>query len=211
MGLAEDGRYNPAACPPVTRDHLLVLWQNGIPRQKWHKADDVMAVPLTQPAVFDGYAFEMLNGAGTPTPGPIDKESNPSGLTTTSSKFKDQAVNSAAQYFETNDPTVLGSSRLDHRDHRLCRDSSPPNPSDRNRSNAPEKPTEKVTITTVELLPARHPPSAQIWDFFPPLRIFKVIWDWFKTQKRLEEQERARGGKRRRAGAVKSEIPQEIV
>jgi hypothetical protein len=51
-----------------------------------------------------------------------------------------------------------------------------------------------------------------VWDFFPPLRLLKIVVDWFKTQKRLEEQERAKGGKRRRgADAVKSEIPQEIL
>lgn len=195
-----DARHNPSAYPPITRDHLLVLWTNGIPRQKWHNADDAVAVPLTQPASFDGYAFEMLDKNDTPSDGPTDKESNPSGLTTTCPAFKKQAVNAATKFVNSTDPDIVGFASLDRHDHRLNRDASPP------RDN------EKVTIASVELMPPRHPPAARFWDFFPPLRFIKVILDWFKTQKRLEEQERAKGGKRRRGGAsIKSEIPQEIL
>jgi hypothetical protein len=177
----------------------MVLWQNGIPRQKWHSSDDVFAVPLTQPAAFDGYSFDILEGTAPPTPGPTDKESNPSGLTTTSSRFKRQAVKTAARYVEAEDPKVVGFCQLDKGDHRMHRENSPPDEKD------------KVTITTVELMPPRHPPAARFWDFFPPLRIIKIAMDYFKTQQRLEEQERTQGGKRKRREMVKSEIPQEIL
>ena len=69
-----------------------------------------------------------------------------------------------------------------------------------------------MTIASVELMPPRHPPVPRYWDYLPPLRIVKIILDWFKTQKRLEDQDRTKGGKRRRGGnTVKSEITQEIL
>jgi len=97
---------------------------------------------------------------------------------------------------------VLAFSRLDQK-HRL----------NKKRSEKQFTPDgiEKVTITTVELMPPRHPPPIKAWDLFPPLRIYKMITDWFKTQKMKEEQERAQGGKRKRPSGVKTEIPQECL
>ena len=114
--------------------------------------------------------------------------------------FKEQALQAAAKFANSDAPHVIGFASVNSSDHRLCDDASPTTGS------------EKVTIASVELMPPRHPPSPRVWDFFPPLRLIKIIIDWFKTQKRLEEQERAKGGKRRRGiNAVKSEIPQEIL
>jgi putative membrane protein len=198
-------RYNPSAYPPITRDHLLVLWQNGLPRQKAYKADDVIAIPLTQPASFNGYAFDLFPDTAAPSPAPksnkapIDQENHPSGLTTNSSAFKIQAVEAAAEYTKTDDPAIIGFSRLDEK-HRL----------NKNDHKGKENGREEVTITTVELMPPRHPPAPRI--FIPPLRVLKVIWDWIRRKKRdEEEEERSKGGKRRRGGAVRSEIPQEIL
>jgi len=196
-----DARYNLSAFPPITRDHLLVLWQHGIPRQKWHSYDDLHAVPLTQPAVSDGDAFESLDRAEKhtgPSPAPRDREANPSGLTTSSAEYKEQAVEAAARFLSSDDPDVMDFASVNSSDNRLHCDTSPAMSS------------EKVTIASIELMPPRHPPVARVWDFFPPLRLIKIVIDWFKTQKRLEEQERAKGGKRRR-NAVQSEIPQEIL
>ncbi|ORX35212.1 Bestrophin, RFP-TM, chloride channel-domain-containing protein [Kockovaella imperatae] len=192
-------KYNPSAYPPITRDHLLVLWQNGIPRQKWHRADDVAAVPLSQQAAFDGYTFDIMPGADMPNPGPTDHEANPGGLTTRSEKFKSQAVNEAKKYVQDGQAKIMGFCHLDQK-HRIRRGDTPVRLSQ----------DDTIIITTVELMPPRHPPPATVWDFVPPLRIFKIVFDWFKTQKRLEQQERTRGGKRRRS-AVKSEIAQEML
>ena len=157
-------------------------------------------MPLTQPAAYDGYAFELLDTSAAPTAGPLDLENNPPGLTTSSAEFKGSAINEAAKYTEGGDPAVVGFASVDRRHHRLCRDNTP----------ASEK--EEVTIASIELMPARHPPQPAFWDFFPPLRFIKIIIDWFKTQKRLEEQERTKGGKRRRSNkAVRLEIPQEML
>lgn len=162
-------------------------------------------MPLTQPAAFDGEAFEALDQTKSekhtgPLVGAHDKEASPSGLTTSSVAFKEQALQAAAKFANSDAPHVIGFASVNSSDHRLCDDASPTTGS------------EKVTIASVELMPPRHPPSPRVWDFFPPLRLIKIIIDWFKTQKRLEEQERAKGGKRRRGiNAVKSEIPQEIL
>lgn len=164
-----------------------------------------MAVPLSQPAAYDGSAFEFLDSSEKqtgPSTGPVDKESNPSGLTTSSVEFKEQSVKAATKFVNTDDPDKIGFASLNHSDHRLCRDRTPPS----------EGEVEKVTIASVELMPPRHPHVARYWDFFPPLRVVKIVIDWFKTQKRLEEQDRAKGGKRRRGNnTVRSEIPQEIL
>jgi putative membrane protein len=155
---------------------------------------------LTQPASYDGSAFDLVDSSEKPTPGPTDPESNPSGLTTSSPEFKSQAIREASRFVNSDDPDVVGFAQLDPRDHRMNREKTPP------------KETEKVTIASVELMPPRHPPVPRYWDYLPPLRIVKIILDWFKTQKRLEDQDRTKGGKRRRGGnTVKSEITQEIL
>jgi hypothetical protein len=176
------------------------MWNHGIPRQKQYNADDAIAIPLTQAAAFDGFAFEQFDKSQMPIQGPTDKESNPSGLSTSSPAYKEQAINAAARFADSDSSEVMGFATLDRHDHHLRRDATPPS----------EK--EKMTIASVELMPPRHPPKARYWDFFPPLRLIKIITDWFKTRERLEQQERAKGGKRIRAGGpVTSEIPQEIL
>ena len=198
-------RYNPASHPPISRDHLMTLWHNGIPRQKFYHNDDTLAVPLTNPATFDGVAFDMppqsTNSSSTSI-NSIDVERNVTGITTTSTDFRKQALTSAASFTRSNHPDVLAFSRLDQK-HRL----------NKKRSEKQFTPDgiEKVTITTVELMPPRHPPPIKAWDLIPPLRIYKMITDWFKTQKMKEEQERAQGGKRKRPSGVKTEIPQECL
>lgn len=158
-----------------------------------------MAVPLTQPAAFDGSPFDLIDPSEKPTC-PTDTEGNPSGLTTSCAEFKEQAIKAATKYVNCDDPDIVGFASLDRHNHRMCRDDSPP------REN------EKVTIASVELMPPRHPPVTRFWDFFPPLRFIKIVIDWFKTRERLEEQERTKGGKRKRVtNSVKSEIPQEIL
>jgi hypothetical protein len=194
-------RYNPSSLPPITREHVLVLWQNGIPRQKSTYADDSVAVPLTQPAAFTGYAFEAA--PGTETPVEADVEETPVGLTTTAAKFSKQALDSASPFLALEEEQDGGRmrrhcfTRLDEK-HRVIRRSE-------------DKRAERVPITTVELMPPRHPPRARVWDVIPPLRVFKIVADWFKSQKRKALDERAKGGKRKRAGGVRSEIPQEIL
>jgi hypothetical protein len=91
---------------------------------------------------------------------------------------------------------------LDHK-HRLQRQRS-------EKEFTPDG-LEKVTIATVELMPPRHPPPIKIWDIFPPFRVYKMVTDYFKTQKMKEQQERAQGGKRKRPSGVRTEIPQEIL
>jgi putative membrane protein len=180
-------RYNPSSYPPITRDNLLVLWQNGLPRQQAYKAEDIVAVPLTQPATFDGYAFDLLPGTAKPSAVAVEApssathpEAHASAFTTNSEAFKRQAVESAVEYTKSDDPAIIGSSRLDEK-HRLGHI---------NNSDG----REQVTITTVELMPPRHPPTPRVWDFIPPLRVFKVIWDWFRKKRRIEEEEREKCG-----------------
>ncbi|ORY20578.1 Bestrophin, RFP-TM, chloride channel-domain-containing protein [Naematelia encephala] len=189
-------KYNPAALPPIQRQHVMTLWQNGLPRQKAHKCDDVVAIPLTQPASWTGYAFGIPNDH---RPDDVEVQRNHKGeLTTASERFKTQAITSATSFTRTNDPTVYAFSTLAK--NRLVRS-----------EGKTEEGGEKVHITTVELMPPRHPPPATWWDFCPPLRVIKRMADWFKTKQRLERMERTKGGKRRRSGGVKSEIPQEIL
>jgi hypothetical protein len=42
-------------------------------------------------------------------------------------------------------------------------------------STNPQDKEEKPALTTVELMTPRYPPHPGVWDFFPPLRIFKVL------------------------------------
>jgi hypothetical protein len=69
----------------------------------------------------------------------------------------------------------------------------------------------KAHITSVELMPPRHPPMAQYWDFFPPLRLAKIVVDWIRKREKVLQQERVRGGRRKRGGGMRSEIPQEVL
>jgi len=183
----------------------MALWHNGIPRQKYYHNDDTLAVPLTNPATFDGVAFNTLSqtaNSSSTSINSIDVERNVTGITTTSTDFRKQALTSAASFTVSNHPDVMAFSRLDQK-YRL----------NKKRSEKQFTPDgiEKVTITTVELMPPRHPPPIKAWDLFPPLRIYKMLTDWFKTQKTKEEQERAQGGKRKRPSGVKTEIPQECL
>ena len=194
---ATDFRYNPAALPPISRDHLLVLWQNGLHRpQVDDHAEDEVVIPLTQPAIHTGRAF-----AQPPGPAPLDVEEQApeqTQLFTTSEAFKDQAVASATPLFNTQDTTMFSFSLLGTN----RRDSS-----DSNQIG-------KGHITSVELLPPRSPPAPRVWDYFPPLRIFKRVSDWWKPTTpgtRSKTDERVNGGKRRRSGPIRSEIPQEIL
>lgn len=185
----------------------MTMWRNGIPRQKAVYNDDTLAVPLTNPATFTGMAFHShpdidTTTSSSPSVDSIDAERNVTGVTTTSVDFRKQALTSAASFTRSDNPDVLAFSRLDNK-HRL----------NRKRSEKELTPDglEKVTITTVELMPPRHPPPIKIWDIFPPLRIYKMVTDYFKTQKMKESQERAQGGKRKRPNGVRTEIPQEVL
>jgi len=183
----------------------MTLWHNGIPRQKVYHNDDTLAVPLTNPATFNGVAFHTTPETATSSStsiNSIDVERNVTGITTTSADFRKQALTSAASFTRCDNPDVCAFSRLDQK-HRL----------NKKRSEKEFTPDgmEKVTITTVELMPPRHPPPIKAWDLFPPLRIYKMITDWFKTQKMKENQERAQGGKRKRPSGVRTEIPQECL
>lgn len=189
----------------------MALWRNGIPRQKDYHNDDTLAVPLTNPATFTGTAFHTLPGTNdssststfsAPSVNSIDAERNVAGVTTTSADFKKQALTSAASFTRSDNPDICAFSRLDAK-YRLRRQRS-------EKEFTPDG-IEKVTITTVELMPPRHPPPIKIWDIFPPFRIYKMVTDYFKTQKMKEEQERAQGGKRKRPSGVRTEIPQEIL
>jgi len=60
-GVASDdcSRYNPAAFPPVTRDQLLVLWQDGMPAQQAKGAEGIAAIPLNPPIQNTGEASKQ--------------------------------------------------------------------------------------------------------------------------------------------------------
>lgn len=181
----------------------MVLWQNGIPRQIHDHDDGTFAVPLTQAATFNGRSFASLDDDRSSQSSHSDEvEQTPVGLTTKSEEFKQQAISAAARFTQSNDPTVCSWVPLDLK-HRVPRQ-------DKEKMRTPEG-AEKVAITTVELMPPRHPPPIKPWDLFPPLRIYKIVTDWFRTQKMKEQMERAKGGKRKRSGGVRTEIPQEIL
>lgn len=292
-------RYNTSALPPIQREDLFVPWINGIPRQKALYDDDSIAVPLTVPAPFNGYAFDMdhphdhprppppaqsekgkdqkgESGSGqvslvppvmsdanadptgksayppistsggwprgasfvnTPASGPTtstaapytgsypDAASNttpaktsasasdhlsvaPTGAadpektardwSTTSPAFRSQAITSATSYLRSGSESHRHAfARLD-KHHRVLRKSE-----DVRNGTA--------HITCVELMPPRHPPMAQWWDFFPPARLVKIVVDWVRKRERVLQQERVRGGRRKRGGGMRSEIPQEIL
>jgi hypothetical protein len=197
-----------------------VLWQNGIPRQKPTSSDDSIAVPLTQPAAFTGYAFASAPGTETPVAPDLDSDTEPHvGMNTTSGSFFRQAMKAVRPYLFRTDELGNGSgsegdegetvcvtdekgqkhcfAKLDKK-HRVVRKSE-------------DTRNGRVPIVTVELMPPRHPPAVRIWDIIPPLRVFKVMKDWFVSQQRKAFDVREKGGKRKRAGGVRNEIPQEIL
>ncbi|ODO04513.1 hypothetical protein I350_05117 [Cryptococcus amylolentus CBS 6273] len=197
-------KYNPASHPPITRDHLLALWQNGIPRQKSSRATDDIAVPLTVPIAFTPDALNQPN-----LPNPFDDEEKRMGeqmYGPAPDEYKEQAVRNASEYVGTDDPEVfVVTSKRDGRKSITQR-----------RSIQVQGRTgqggEQVTLETIELMPPRHPPPPRIWDFLPPLRIFKSIYDMFNWKKKKEISERAKGGKRKRSAmGTDMEIPQEIL
>ncbi|WWD16444.1 hypothetical protein CI109_100870 [Kwoniella shandongensis] len=189
-------KYNPSAYPPVTRDHLLALWQNGLPREHASKqSNDTIAVPLTTPIAFTADALNQPDL-------PVDEEKDgslplPSGRTTGQS-FRAQAIASATSFVKTDNPKVFQLKR--QKDDQVKAEPIQPNTKGKDTD-------EKIILTTVELLPPRHPPMPKVWDFFPLLRIGKVVYDWWKKN---VDQERQKGGKRRRNGTG-MEIPQEIL
>ncbi|WVQ78805.1 hypothetical protein IAT38_000896 [Cryptococcus sp. DSM 104549] len=211
-------KYNPSVYPPITRDHLLALWHNGLPRQKKWQQNDTIAVPLTVPVAFRG---DALNQPNLPNPF-LDEEKAAGGQVSGPSphEFKAQAIKSAGSFVHTNDPDVfVVTSKLDGAGGGRRRSSARPQQQQNRESvqiarghHAGGQPggDEKVTLETVELMPPRHPPAAKFWDFFPPLRIFKVIYDMFSWKKKAKDSERKKGGKRRRMGTT-MEIPQEIL
>ncbi|WVQ78804.1 hypothetical protein IAT38_000895 [Cryptococcus sp. DSM 104549] len=209
-------KYNPSAYPPITRDHLLALWHNGLPRQKYWAQDDAIAVPLTVPVAFRGDALNQPNlpdpfldaekAHGTQLFGPNPQE------------FKAQAIRSAASFVQTSDPDVFvvtnkregRKSVQERRSIQVGRGGEGAEAGAGAGAGKGPATGEQVTLETVELMPPRHPPAPKFWDFFPPLRIFKVIYDKFNWQKKSKDSERRKGGKRKRMG-TSMEIPQEIV
>ncbi|KAK4690087.1 ion channel-forming bestrophin family protein, partial [Tremellales sp. Uapishka_1] len=188
-------KYNPSSLPPIQREHLLVLWQNGIPREEPSSAKDVIAVPLTQPATYTGPTFLPLEDEHGTRPHtekqrPQDVESNHDGLTTTCDTFREMALANAGEYIVDPDVWVYSKKK---KDFVVL-------PGQKGGRG------DKAKVAPIELLPPRHPPSAKIYDFIPPLRIFWIIRDWLATRKMREGNERAKGGKRRLAGIRRSRI-----
>ena len=153
-------------------------------------------IPLTQPAIHAGPAFTQPREPALPD---VEEQApEQTQLFTTSKAFKEQAITSAASLLHTQDSTMFSFSPL----------------GTNRRDSSTSKKVGKGHITSVELLPPRHPPAARVWDYFPPLRIFKRVHDWWALEfpgTRLNTEERAKGGKRRRASPVRAEIPQEIL
>lgn len=215
-------KYNPASYPPITRDHLLALWHNGLPRQKASRATDDIAVPLTVPVAF---TQDALNQPNLPNPFFLDEEEKSGGEEKlwgpSHEDFTVQAIKSASAFVKTDDPEVFvvtskregRKSIQQRRSIRVSRDILPTSLHQGQHQNQRDNSSdEQVTLETVELMPPRHPPPPKVWDFFPPLRIFKVVYDLFRWRKKQGQgqTERTRGGKRRRMGTT-MEIPQEIL
>lgn len=216
-------KYNPASYPPITRDHLLTLWHNGLPRQKANRATDDIAAPLTVPVAFTQDALSQPN---LPNPFFLDEEEKAAGCGEeklwgpSREDFREQAINSARGFVKTDDSEVFmvtsrregqkSSNRGVSQFLKICLSTSlHQNQHQNKRDNFSD---EQVTLKTVELMPPHHPPPPKIWDFFPSLRIFKVVYDLFRWMKKQGQgqRERTRGGKRRRMGTT-MEIPQEIL
>nr|ODN89268.1 hypothetical protein L204_06205 [Cryptococcus depauperatus CBS 7855] len=209
-------KYNPSCYPPITRDKLFALWNNGIPRQKSSKATDDIAVPLTVPVAF---RQDALNQPNLPNPffeeEMTDIEKGEFTGNVGLSEFKDQAIKSASAYVATDDPEVfVVTSKRDGR-HSIqqrrsisaTHDSRGPHSSRRYHQCAEQ---EQVTLETVELMPPRHPPPPKLRDFLPPLRLIKSIWDKLNWKKKQQQTDSRRRRKRRRMG-TDMEIPQEIL
>jgi len=81
-------QVQPAAFPPITRDHLLVLWQEGRPHQHSPLSGNA-PVPLTQTALYTRAAFIE------PTSAPDAVMMNTTQLATSSDAFKRQALEAA--------------------------------------------------------------------------------------------------------------------
>ncbi|WVF65852.1 hypothetical protein IAT40_000589 [Kwoniella sp. CBS 6097] len=187
-------KYNPSAFPPITRGHILALWQNGLPREKAGQFTDVNAVPLSTAAAF---RTDALNQRNLPDPF-LDRERAFSMDGRDGDQFREQAIQSAKSFVMAEDPNVFALNR---------QRSSVQNVRPGLQGAGSD---EGVTLATVELMPPRHPPAPKFWDFFPLLRIFKIIYDWFKYAQKIDQNERLKGGKRKRKGAT-MEIPQEIL
>ena len=127
-----------------------------------------------------------------------EKTASPSGWSTTAPAFRSQAITSATSYLRSGaESRSHAFARLD-KHHRVQRRSE-------------DVRSGKAHITSVELMPPRHPPTAQWWDFFPPARLVKITVDWVRKREKVLQQERVRGGRRKRGGGVRSEIPQEML
>ncbi|WWC68538.1 uncharacterized protein I206_102467 [Kwoniella pini CBS 10737] len=207
-------KYNPSAYPPINRSHILALWQNGLPRDKAGAYTDKIAVPLTTSVAF---RTDALNQRDLPDPF-VDTEKGPSpssngsissssgigsGLNTDPKVFKKQAIQSAKSFVQVDNPDIFALNR-----QRSSLQTVRSGKYGRSNNAAGE---EGITLATVELMPPRHPPTPRFWDFFPPLRIFKIIYDWFRWHKLGDNNERAKGGKRKRKAGNSMEIPQELL
>lgn len=127
-----------------------------------------------------------------------DPEKTAQSWSTTSPAFPSQAITSATSYMRSGAESHHHAfARLD-KHHRVLRKSK-------------DVKSGKAHITSVELMPPRHPPMAQYWDFFPPLRLVKIVVDWIRKREKVLQQERVRGGRRKRGGGMRSEIPQEVL
>ncbi|OCF38368.1 hypothetical protein I317_07864 [Kwoniella heveanensis CBS 569] len=163
-------KYNPSAFPPITRNHILALWQNGLPREKAGQFTDVIAIPLSTAAAF---RTDALNQRNLPDPF-LDKEKAFSMDGRDGDQFKEQAIQSAKSFVVADDPNVFALNR---------QRSSVQNVRPGLQGAGSD---EGVTLATVELMPPRHPPAPKFWDFFPMLRIFKIIYDWFKYAQNID-------------------------
>ncbi|WVR03769.1 hypothetical protein IAU60_000764 [Kwoniella sp. DSM 27419] len=198
-------KYNPSAYPPITRGHIMALWQNGLPREKAGHFTDVVAVPLSTAIAFRG---DALNQRNLPDPF-LEHEKGFSTDGRGPDVFREQAIQSASSFVVADDPNVFALNRQRSKVKHVQRRQGAQRQLHSGGSDGPSQ-NEGITLATVELMPPRHPPVPKIWDFIPPLRIFKIIYDWFRYKSKGKDNERSKGGKRKRVGAP-MEIPQEII
>ena len=173
-----------SAHPPLNRDNLQILWHNGLPREKAYKQSDTIAVPLTHPASTDRSRSAAYDNM-------VDREKSGDlqavPLSALSENFKREAQERARVYLGKGPEDEIGFS-LGHGDKK------------------------DLAVTTVELMPPRHPPPTKYYDLFPPLRIVKIVGDWFKRREVLDKLDRAKGGKRRHPpGHNPDKIPLQIM
>ncbi|OCF56508.1 hypothetical protein L486_05358 [Kwoniella mangroviensis CBS 10435] len=199
-------KYNPSAYPPINRSHILALWQNGLPREKAGKFTNSIAVPLTTSVAFRTDALNQRDNIPDPFLDPEKGLSNGTytGSTTDPKAFKNLAIQSAKSFVQVDNPDVFALNRQ-RSSLQTVRSGKP------GLGGGLGSEGENITLTTIELMPPRHPPTPKMWDFFPPLRIFKIVYDWFRWHKIGEDNERAKGGKRKRKIGSTMEIPQEIL